>query len=170
MEFQGAKYHIYNRYPNCDTYICKTYRQGYYESSLGYALFKSEIKSQISNVNPTGESIDQLAANTWRQLPVDRRAYYDHKANESGVTKPLKYPCTGVLRFKRVNGQTLLSEDGLISYRPHSEQLSVLSDEPIGLLKLCQISNQLSLPLKVPVLCNECSPWTDCRSRLQSTI
>ena len=136
MEFQGAKYHIYNRYRDHIVFSCKTYRQSLQETTPGYELFKIEVGSRISNENSRDESIDRLTAKAWRQLTAKGRAHYNRRARESKVAKPVNPRCMGRLKFRKVNGRTLLSEDGLISYRPHSEQLSVLSDEQIGLLKL----------------------------------
>lgn len=133
MEFLNVRYHSYDQSDNSKTFSCKGYRK---PSRPGYALFKIENKSRVTRENPgsSHQRIDRLLEDawkkelerSWKRLPAEQKAEYDRKASESETAKRMNERCLGKVRFKKVDGRVLLSENDLISYVPHSKQLSVV--------------------------------------------
>ena len=136
MEFLGAVYYSNNLIKTDKAFVCRRYVHPQTGGSQnGFNLFQAETKWQFRKENSGSKSdhTNQLIGKAWKRLPADQRDDYNRKARERKPNKPMNERCPGRLRFKKVNGQALVSGDGLISYVPHSEELSAVMGEPIRL-------------------------------------
>ena len=128
MDFLGAKYFSSSSNKDHLIIVCKRFLHPKQNGrTSGYTMFNDEIRTQIKQENP-GSSISQinsLIGKAWRNLSVNQKAYYDRKSKERKSFGPMTKKCTGRLRFKMVDGQGMVSTDGLVDYVLHSKELSI---------------------------------------------
>ena len=126
VEFLGARYHGGTETKEKNHFYCLrfTHRRKGLSRRPGYDLFHSEIMPQmIKKHQRKGWQPKNLVGTAWRELTADQKEYYNRKAKENGPVKPMKKKCPGKLVFVKQAG---MSVDGLISYVPHSDELSIL--------------------------------------------
>ena len=128
MEFLGAKYYFRKR---DNVFICKRYIipqcRGY---KTPYNLFYIEISPQIRKSGSRSDIlINSLVSKAWKNLPAERRDYYDRKAKEIEPNQRMNERCSGQLKFKARRGQRVISADELIGYVEHSAESSIETDE-----------------------------------------
>ena len=128
MELFGAIYYTSNsssKYHNLQCRRSKYLQKGF---RCGFELFLSETKQQLVRENPGRHFsfIRHLASNAWNELALNGKFEYDRRARESRPIGRMNERCPGRLKMLNVNGLTVTGEDGLVSYVPHNEELSVV--------------------------------------------
>lgn len=128
MEFEGGRYHAFNKHKKHSVFCCKWYRKlRPIEKEPGYGLFKFENKPRILKETPLSDErgISFALRKAWKKLPTSLTDYYARKESENGSTEKVIERCGGRVKFKMINDRALMSKNGLISYEPHSKGLSI---------------------------------------------
>ena len=130
VEFLGAIYNGCTETKEKKHFYCKRFTHPPKGPSkcAGYSLFYSEMGPQIlkSRVIRKGTNLNRLVGAAWKELSGDQKEDYNRRAKENGPVKPMKERCPGKLVFVKQAG---MSVNGLMSFVPHSEELSVLNHD-----------------------------------------